>query len=405
MRRLIALVIVVSAVLSCSQQEVDPLIEMRIAAVESGLVEFVGPKAVFEPDSAEERGLLVLEDRMEHYNVPGLCVAVVNGYELEWVRSYGIIKAGSDEPVTEETYFQAASTSKLVTAAIALGFVEKGMLDLDKDVNRYLKSWKVPETECTGEQKITLRLLLTHQAGMPVTNFAQEEGASDPTLVQVLNAEPPALTKPAVVEDVPGTEWRYSNIGFVVIQQILEDVTGKPFERIAQEIVFKPLGMKRSTFVYPLKKNRRATEAMPHDADGVLHEPSLPPAAVAHGGLMTTPKDLALFTAELMRSYRGISDVLLPEDMTRQMLSMAVELDPLMFGVQLWAGFGVLLHGEGEEFKFAQPGSNFPGANCWLIGWPEKGLGAVIMTNGASGEVLALEIISAIGGEYSRPVE
>jgi hypothetical protein len=120
---------------------------------------------------------------------------------------------------------------------------------------------------------------------------------------------------------------------------------------------------------------------------------------------MTTPGDLALFTAELMRSYSGMSNVLLPEDMTRQMLSRAVDLDPMLFGVQLGAGLGVLLHGEDEELMFAHPGSNLPGANCWLIGWPEKGLGAVIMTNGASGEVLALEIISSIGGEYNRPVE
>ena len=405
MRNLIVLAVIAIALFSCSQQGIDPQIEKRIAAVENGLVEFMGPKAVFEPDSNADRGLLALEDRMQHYKVPGLCVAVVNDNELEWVKPYGIIKAGSEDPVTAETYFQAASTSKLVTAAIALHFVEKGMLDLDKDVNGYLKSWKVPENEFTRDQKVTLRLLLAHQAGLPATNFAQEDGAGDPTLAQVLSAEPPALNRPAVVEYVPGTEWRYSNIGFVVVQLLLEDVAGKSFERIARETVFEPLGMKRSTFVYPLKTGREAVEAMPHDADGVLHQPSLPPTAVAHGGLMTTPGDLALFAAELMRSYSGMSSVLLSEEMTRQMLSRAVDLDPLMFGVQLGAGLGVLLHGEGEEFKFAHPGSNLPGANCWLIGWPEKGLGAVIMTNGASGEVLALEIISAVAGEYGKSIE
>ncbi len=403
MRKLIVLAVLTVALFSCSQQKVDPLIEKRIAAVENGLVEFMGPKAVFEPDVTSEKAVKTLQERQEHYKVPGLCVAVVNDYKLEWVRPYGIIKAGSDEPVTDQTYFQAASTSKLVTAAIALHFVEKGTLDLDRDVNEYLESWKVPESEFTKEQKVTLRLLLSHQAGLPSTNFSQEEGAGDPTLAQVLSAEPPALNKPAVVGYIPGTEWRYSNIGFVLIQQILEDVTGKTFERIAQETVFKPLGMKRSTFVYPL--DSKAAEAMPHDADGVLHEPSLPPTAVAHGGLMTTPGDLALFAAELMRSYSGMSSVLLSKETTRLMLSRAVDLDPRMFGVQLGAGFGVLLHGEGEELKFVHPGNNFPGANCWLIGWPEKGLGAVIMTNGASGEVLALEIISSIGMEYNRPIE
>ena len=69
------------------------------------------------------------------------------------------------------------------------------------------------------------------------------------------------MNKPAVVEYVPGTKWQYSNIGYVVIQEILEDALGKPFFQIARETVFKPLGMKNSSFIYPLDKKLQENEA------------------------------------------------------------------------------------------------------------------------------------------------
>ena len=83
------------------------------------------------------------------------------------------------------------------------------------------------------------------------------------------------MNKPAVVEYVPGTKWQYSNIGYVVIQQILEDALGKPFSQIARESVFEPLGMKNSTFTYPLDQNVQANEAWPHDAEGTLRKPEM----------------------------------------------------------------------------------------------------------------------------------
>ncbi|UCE07375.1 MAG: hypothetical protein JSW07_04920 [bacterium] len=78
--------------------------------------------------------------------------------------------------------------------------------------------------------------------------------------------------------------------------------------------------------------------------------------------------------------------------------------NPRMFGIPLGEGLGVMLYGEGENFVFAHPGSNYPGMNCWLLGYPETGRGTVIMTNGAMGEVLAMEIIAAINREYNKPI-
>lgn len=404
MYKLISMITAFLTILSCSQQK-QKLIEQRIYNIENGLVEFTSPMSLFQSDSVNPGDLKTLAERMKHYKVPGVSVAVINDFALEWAKAYGILKAGSDAPVTTDSYFQAASTSKLITAAIVLHYVEKGTLDLDKDVNNYLKSWHMPENDFTQQQKVTLRLLLTHQAGLPATNFPRQENAGDPDLVQVLKGEPPALNKPAMVEYVPGSKWQYSNIGFVVIQQILEDVTDKPFSQIAQETVFEPLCMKNSTFLYPLKNELRANEAMPHDSDGVVGEPAMPPTALAHGGLITTPSDLAIFAIELMRAYKGLSNRVISKAMARQMFSKELELDPRMFGVPIREGLGVMLYGEDENLIFAHPGSNYPGMNCWLIGYAETGRGAIIMTNGVKGEILAMEIISAINREYSRSIE
>jgi CubicO group peptidase (beta-lactamase class C family) len=394
----------VFTLVSFSQQDTVGTTATRIEHIEKGLTEFTSLLDVFNPDTTKAKEFKTLAERMAHYNVPGVGIAVINDFKLDWGKSYGIINAGNPKPVNSDTYFQAASTSKLVTAAIVMHYVEKKILNLDEDVNQYLKSWKVSENDFTRKQKVTLRLLLTHQAGLPTTNFGQKENAGEPTLVQVLKGESPALNKPALVEYEPGTRWQYSNIGYVVIQQILEDVLHKPFAQIAKETLFEPLGMKHSTFVYPLAPEQQANEAVPHDAEGKAHEPQIGPPAVAHGDLLTTPADLALFTNELMRAYQGSKAAkgLLSKDMVRQMFRKERDLDPKMFGMPMQIGLGAILFGTGDHFVFAHPGSNLPGMNCWLLGYPETGRGIVIMTNGVKGEILALEIISAFNREYKN---
>jgi CubicO group peptidase (beta-lactamase class C family) len=373
----------------------------RIQRMENSLVEFTSPADMVKPNPVSAENLKTLAERMAHYKIPGVGIAVLDQNNVDWVRGYGTTRAGSDNPITSETLFQAASTSKLVVSAITLRYVEKGLLDLDEDVTGKLKSWKIPENPFTEKQKVTLRLLLTHRAGLnrPEGGFSWEEG-SRPTLIQTLNGEAPAENKPAAIVYEPGSKWEYSNFGYLVIQQLLENVVGKPFPEIAKETVFDPLGMTYSTFEVPLAAGRAKFEAVPHDAEGTAHEPDMHPTAVANGGLMTTPTDLAIFTNELILAYHGDSDKLLSKDMARRMCHEELDLDPAVLGVQLGEGLGVLLHGEGEAFSFLHPGDNMPGASSWLMGWPGTRKGIIVMTNGAMGNLLAMEIIAAFLNEY-----
>lgn len=405
MRRLITTIAVLLLTCSCAHKGIRAPIEQKISRIENGLIAFDLPSYIpanlFLPDSAQLVNRKTLTERMAFYKTPGASIAIISNNQLEWARAYGVMDAETGAPVTIETIFEAGSTSKLITAVMALHFVQEGLINLDQDVNDYLKSWRVPENEFTSKEKVTLRRLLTHQSGMPESAYDTDESGKYPTLIDVLNGVPPAVNAPAVPGWIPGSRWHYSNVAYNIIQLMLEDISGKSFQQIAEDLIFRPLDMKSSTFAYPLDAEKRKFEAMPHDAEGVSRKPLMHLTALSHGGLTTTPTDLAKFTAELMRSYQGESEVIIPQRMTKLMFQKACEIDQEQKPLPFSQGLGVFLLGEGRDLLFTHPGSNNPGLECWLIGWPERGIGAVVMTNGANGMFLEVEIINAIIAEYN----
>lgn len=404
MRRLLFLITVgLLTTVSFPCRQGVPAADPHVQAIERNLLPFGQDP---QGGGAQPPKAFTLEERMAEYKIPGVSVAVIQDGRIAWARAYGNRKAGQETPATTDTLFEAASTTKVLTAATALHFVERGRIDLDRDVNAYLKTWKVPDNEFTRQHKVTLRLLLTHRSGLngPEGGFSWDDGTV-PSLVQVLTGQPPARNKAAVVETVPGAKWQYSNFGYIVVQLLLEDVTGKPFPRVVSEVLFKPLGMESSTLVYPLKPDLGKREALPHDVEGQTREAVMHPTAVAQGGLVTTPTDLARFAVELMRACQGKSHRVLSQATARTMLWKELDLDPALLGFPLGEGLGVLLRGTGQDLSFLHPGDNYPGASCWLVGFPGLGKGAVIMTNGAKGNLLAMELLAAIGKEYHWPVD
>lgn len=118
---------------------------------------------------------------------------------------------------------------------------------------------------------------------------------------------------------------------------------------------------------------------------------------------MTTPSDLARFTIELMRSYKGESNKILSKDAVNKMFHPEVDLDPAIFGVPLKEGLGVFIQSGYNVFSFGHPGDNYPGSTCWLMGVPSLGKAIVVMTNGANGLPIAMEIFNAVKKEYNWP--
>ncbi len=358
----------------------------RIARVERGLI---APVII----RGRPVAMQTLAERMEHYNVPGVSIAVINRFEIEWAKGYGVLNRETGAPVTSRTLFQAASISKPVAAMAALRLVDEGRLSLDEDVNLRLTSWKLPDSPHTTAPPVTLRQLLTHTGGLTVHGFpGYAADAPLPSLQQILDGAAPANTAPIRVDLAPGSEWRYSGSGFTVLQQLLIDVVGQPFPEIMERYVLGPLAMTESTYEQPLPLERVEQAASAHRPDGTVIEGgwhSYPEMAAA--GLWTTPTDLALFAVEIQRSLRGESNRVISTAMTEAMLTP---------GLNDW-GLGLSVEGSGSSSRFAHGGSN-EGFRCRLVAWVD-GQGAVVMTNSDRGGTLMEEIILALAAEYGWP--
>ena len=167
-----------------------------------------------------------LQERMAYYHTPGVSVAAVNDYRVEWAGGFGVQEAGTRRPVTATTRFQAGSVSKPTFAVVVMRLVERGAISLDRDVDRYLSSWKVPRVG-DWQPHITLRQLLGHAAGFTVHGFlGYERDQAVPTVPQVLDGAPPANSQPVRVNILPGVQYRYSGGGTTVAQLAIEDYTG-----------------------------------------------------------------------------------------------------------------------------------------------------------------------------------
>ncbi|MEW6731903.1 MAG: serine hydrolase [Acidobacteriota bacterium] len=359
-------------------------LDERIRRVEDGLL--------YAVDIQEKlRTKMSLADRMKFWRVPGVSIAVINNNKIEWACGYGVKEAGSNDPVTTETLFQAASISKPVTAMAVLRLVQEGKLNLDEDINKKLVSWKMPENEFTQHEKVTLRRLLSHSAGLTRSYVGEfTYGENLPTLVEALEGKDNLSNpRPVRVEAVPGSRYNYSGGGYSVIQLLLIDVTGKPFPTIMKETVLDRIEMKHSIFAQPLPKELWSQAATGHRANGEkLAGKGLTHIEMAAGGLWTTAVDLARFAIEIQQARAGRSKVL-SKEMASQMLTVHSGM----------AGLGLDLIGEGATAHFMHGGIN-RGFQSLLVAYNDLGQGAVIMTNADNGQLIAMEIFRSIAKEY-----
>jgi CubicO group peptidase (beta-lactamase class C family) len=360
--------------------------------------------------SQKARLPLDLEARMRHYHVPGIGIAVIREGRLEWTEGYGVMEAGTQRQITADTPFHACSMSKMVTAIGVLRLVQEGVLDLDEDVNRYLVSWRVPENPYTEQKKVTLRNLLAHQAGFvdPEGSFGiYEEQDPFPTLHDLLTGKTRYNPEALRVTYVPESQFSYSDAGYCVVEQVVEDVTGESFPAAINRLVMAPLGL-RQTFFWDYLADKdaggadnraKAREMVGHDRYGRIVEGKracYPNRAGA--GLWTTPAEMALLTIQVIAAWNGDTTSILRPDMGRVMLTG--------FGFDQAVGLGVFVPQDQEEPYLVSKGWGI-GFQCMLLAYPRLQNGVVVMTNSDPGkpqhESLVGEVIRQIGKEYEWP--
>jgi CubicO group peptidase (beta-lactamase class C family) len=355
----------------------------HIAQIESDTIEVPG-------ESGAAPTKLSLLQLMDAYKVPGLSVAVVDDYQIVWAKGYGVIEPGSKKAVNPHTLFQAGSISKPVAATGALALVEQGKLSLDEDVNKKLTTWKVPENDFTKTEKVTLRRIMSHTGGLTIHLFpGYDVDAPVPTLVQIFNGEKPANTDPIRVDFEPGTKSRYSGGGVTIEQQLMIDVSGKPFPALMRETVLDKIGMNDSSYEQPLPKKRAEMSAGGTKIDGnEEHGRWHVYPEMAAAGLWTTPTDLAKFGIEIALSKQGKSNRVLSEKMVKEMLT------PVKDDI----GLGFFLD-KNTPGQFSHGGAD-EGFQALFTMNADNGKGAVIMVDSDNGINVAGMLLSRIAKEY-----
>ncbi len=367
---------------ACSEEPSSNTLTDKIKSVETHLA---------QPVLIEGDPTWTIEERMAHYGVPGVSIAVINENKIEWVKSYGVMDRETKSPVTNETLFQAGSISKPVAAYGALSLVEQGAIELEEDINTYLKSWKLPAAEFTKDKKVTLKNLLNHSAGVTVHGFlGYSPDLPVPSLIEVLNGTPPANSGAIFVDKVLEAGFRYSGAGFTIMQQMMIDVKEKTFPQLMKELVLEPLEMNHSTYDQPLEGAQLGMAATGYLPDGSMTKGkrhTYPEMAAA--GLWTTAEDLAKFAINIQKTRKGESNIALSQAMTNQMLTPFVED---------FVGLGIFLNTYNDEIYFGHGGWD-EGFSSELVAHRDKGYGVVVLTNSNHPDFIS-ELIRSVAITY-----
>lgn len=347
---------------------------------------------------AGEEVFWTLADRLKHYKIPGISVAVIDGGAVVWARGFGAAEIAG-RPVTDNTLFQACSMSKPVAALAIMREVERGGFDLGRPVNEYLSAWRVPDSELSRGEAVTLARLLSHTAGLSVPGFpGYSEGVPLPTIPQVLDGVPPANTAPVRVIISPGTKEAYSGGGTTVAQLALEERSGVPFAEFLTDEVLRPIGMSRSLFATELPHALKPTAASGHTTDGPIVKGRWHRyVELAAAGLWTTARDYAVFLIAMQHALGGRAGSIVSQQAADAMMTRQPNSH---------FGLGFELTGTGESIRFGHSGGN-AGFRCDARAYCRLGKGAVVLTNGEGvdngGWTLTQEVMGAIAREYAWP--
>lgn len=374
----------------------DKHLHHRIKHITNNLRPTTGLEGKFNPPQT-------LSDRMAYYHTPGVSIAVINDFEIEWAQGFGLRDKRSTSKVTTETLFQAGSISKPIFALGVMRLAQDGQLNLDDDIHDYLSSWHVPANE-GWQPKITWRQLLSHTAGLTVHGFPGYQASERlPTVMQILNGKAPANTAKVEVNILPGTQFRYSGGGITVAQQALVDLLKKPFPQIMRELVLDPLGLTNSTYEQPLPKywNKRASTAHPWKGIPLKGKFHIYPEMAA-AGLWTTATDLAKVGIELLQVLhaRKAHTLLTPEAIETM---LHPQLDYQKVGEGEFVGLGFFGNGKEEGFYFGHGGWD-EGFVALMRFYKDLGKGAVVMINSNEGFPLLDELMRALAKNMSGPM-
>ena len=315
-----------------------------------------------------------IRDRMANYHINAVSIAVIDHYKIAWAKAYGWADTAKKIPATTNTLFQAASVGKSIHATAMMKLAQDGKINLDSDINTYLKSWRFPYDTVSHGKKITVREILSHTAGLSVHGYdGYLPGQHLPSILQIINGEPPA-NSPAVRSIAePGKKFEYSGGGYEISELITEDITGKPYTAFMRSTIFKPMQMNRTFYQTELTriKDQRLATAYRYDGKSIGCDYHIYPENACGAGLWTTPTDLAKFIIQLQLSINNKSNKILAASSTQQLFNPQVEKTNAL---------GFFVEQKGEQTYFHHDGVNEGFVSDYFASL-KNGQGVVIMAN------------------------
>lgn len=263
----------------------------------------------------------LMKEAVEKGVFPGAVLLVWAEGEVRFHHAYGVADLFSGNPATLETVYDLASLTKpLATTLSVMLLLEKGRLELDAPLCKAL-----PLLESTDKGRLTVRQLLTHQAGFapwrPYFHRIKQEppGGRMAALRKLLIAEP--------LQYAPATQTLYSDVGFMLLHWVVEAAAGQELDRFLAESVCRPLGLEKSLFYPGISENRPdvaygATELCPLRGRlliGEVHDDNAHAGGgvAGHAGLFGTAAAVGTLLAELLEAFRGRSRHF-PQELVRQ---------------------------------------------------------------------------------------
>lgn len=328
-----------------------------------------------------EGSYLTVEEAMKQYGLTGLSVVVFENYEVAWSRTWGHKSTERKEKIDHETAFSTASISKPITATLLVMLAEKGLIDLDTPVNNYLKRWKLKENDLTREVPVTFRHLLSHTAGTTQHGFADFYLGDDvPSLLESVQGKLPRYDQPVHVVSKPGTVWNYSGGGYSVAQMALEDHLGKTLPELAEEYLFRPLGMHHTTMYQDGHTKFLSNVAKVHNEQGEVIKTGIPICPqTAASAMWSTPTDMAKLLIELQLALAARPTKVISTKVAKRVT--AVETTR---GVGGWSMGWERYHRMGNRSWFSHGGAN-TGTGGHIYATMEDGNGIAFFGNGPNG--------------------
>jgi CubicO group peptidase (beta-lactamase class C family) len=281
------------------------------------------------------------------------------------------------DPVDGDTVFAVASLGKWLTAWGVMVLVQDGRVDLDRPIDDYLTRWHLPDTGFDNE-RVTVRRLLSHTAGLTDGlgwgDYQPDEAV--PALVESLR-NPRASSGERVqigVGQEPGSAWEYSGGGYLILELLVEDVSGQPFGEFMRRRVFEPLGMSRSGYAYLADLDNAAGSYEPSGSPATVYRY----ASKAATALNTSANDLTRFALAQLPAYAG------DRPLTQDTIDAMRVAHAATMGADVW-GLGTILYAptDSGDFVFGHDGGNDPAINATARINPDTGDALVALSTGS----------------------